>query len=60
VLAHPNGAGAAALDSLNQYVSYGLLIVLVGSVFVLLTDAWKLVRSERRRQPLRTAGAEGL
>jgi hypothetical protein len=60
VLAHPNGAGAAALDSLNQYVSYGLLIVLVGSAFVLLTDAWKLVRGEQRRQPLRAAGAEGL
>jgi hypothetical protein len=60
VLARPNDADGTTLDSINQYVYYGLLVVAVGSVFVLLTDAWKLVRGERRRQPLRTAGAQGL
>jgi hypothetical protein len=60
VLARPNDADGTTLDSINQYVYYGLLVVAVGSVFVLQTDAWKLVRGERRRQPLRTAGAQGL
>lgn len=48
VLAHPTDR-STTLGSINTYVSYGLWVVLLGSVIVLLTDAWKLRRGEQKR-----------
>ena len=49
VLANPTGHSSPALGSINTYVSYSLWVVVLGSVIVLLMDAWKLRRGEQRR-----------
>jgi hypothetical protein len=49
VLTHPTGHISPALGSINTYVSYSLWVVVLGSVIVLLMDAWKLRRGEQRR-----------
>ena len=49
VLAHPNGHGGSELSTINTYVSYALWIALIGFSLVILIDAWRLMRGERKR-----------
>jgi len=44
VLVHPIDNGGTALDTINEYVFYGLLSTAVGVVIVVLIDVWKLLR----------------
>jgi hypothetical protein len=49
VLANANGPDDATLNTINQWVYYGMLCVAIGFVVVIVMDAWKLMRGERNR-----------
>jgi hypothetical protein len=49
--------GNATPGSVNEYVRYGLSFTALGFVIVILVDAWKLIRGERRQPGQQTQPA---
>jgi hypothetical protein len=48
VLANPGSTDGTALNTINEWVYYGMLCTAVGFVIATLMDAWKLIRGERK------------
>jgi hypothetical protein len=50
VAASGSSASASALNSVNEFVRYGLLATAAGILIVIGMDAWRLIRGERQQR----------